>query len=128
MKYTFPLSLSLCLSLLPHFQMDGGHFNPRYYTKNSIVSAGVEKSNFHTKSGHFNPRKFNPRHFNPDYSTPDISTPYKSRLATPILQRMKFNLLCLFARALSVESYRLHIFLYILVCLLYYLFFFQRGQ
>ena len=36
----------------------------------------------------------------------DISTPYKSRLATPISQRMKFNLL--FARALSVESYCLH--------------------
>ena len=36
----------------------------------------------------------------------DISTPYKSRLATPILQRMKFNLL--FARALSVKSYCLH--------------------
>ena len=44
----------------------------------------------------------------PDNSTPDISTPYKSRLTTPILQRMKFNLLYLFARALSVESYRLH--------------------
>ena len=42
----------------------------------------------------------------PDNSTPDISTPYKSRLATPILQRIKFNLL--FACALSVESYCLH--------------------
>ena len=82
---------------------DGGHFNPRYYTVNSIVLAGVEMSNFHTKSGHFNPRQFNPRHFNPD-----ISTPYKSKLATPILQRMKSNFLYLFARALSVESYRLH--------------------
>ena len=49
-------------------------------------------SNFDTKSGHFNPRCFN--------------LPYKSRLATPILQRMKYNLLL--ARALSVESYCLH--------------------
>ena len=37
--------------------MDGGHFNPRYYTVNSIVSAGVEMSNFDTKIGHFNPRQ-----------------------------------------------------------------------
>ena len=41
-----------------------------------------------------------------DISTPDNSTPYKSRLATPILQWMKFNLS--FARVLSVESYCLH--------------------
>ena len=53
-------------------------------------------SNFDTKSGRFNP----------DNSTPDISTPYKSSLAAPILQRMKFNLL--FARALTVENYCLH--------------------
>ena len=49
--------------------LDGGHFNPRqfnprYYTVNSIVSVGVEMSNFDTKSGHFNPRYFNPRKFN----------------------------------------------------------------
>ena len=48
----------------------GGHFNPRYYTINSIVQAGVEMSNFDTKSRHFNPRQFNP-----DISTPDVSTP-----------------------------------------------------
>ena len=52
-----------------------------------------------------------PDNSTPDISTPtiqppDISTPYKSRLATPILQRMKFNLL--FTRALNVESYCLH--------------------
>ena len=34
---------------------------------------------------------------------PTFQPPYKSRLATPILQRTKLNLL--FARALSVESY-----------------------
>ena len=40
--------------------MSGGHFNPWNYTVNSIVYAGVEMSNFDTKSGHFNPRQFNP--------------------------------------------------------------------
>ena len=42
----------------------------------------------------------------PTFQPPTIQPPYKSRLATPILQRMKFN--SLFARALSVESYCLH--------------------
>ena len=42
----------------------------------------------------------------PTIQPPMFQPPYKSRLATPILQRMKFNLL--FARALSVESYCLH--------------------
>ena len=108
-------------------QFNPRHFNPRYYTVNSIVLAGVKMSNFDTKSGHFNPRhfnarqlnprhfnprhfnprQFNPRHFNPrQFNPPTFQPPYKSRLATPILQRMKFNLL--FARALSVESYCLH--------------------
>ena len=51
---------------------DGGHFNPWYYTVNSIVSAGVEMSNFDTKSGHFNPQHFNPRQFNPRKFNPPI--------------------------------------------------------
>ena len=55
-------------------------------------------SNFDTNKWTFQPLTFEP-------ST--IQPPYKSRLATPILQRMKFNLY-LFARALSVESYCLH--------------------
>ena len=42
------------------------------------------------------------------FQPPTFQPPYKSRLAMPILQRMKFNLLYLFARALSVESYCLH--------------------
>ena len=66
------------------------HFNPRQFNPQ-----------------HFNPRHFNPRQFNPPtFQPPTFQPPYKSRIATPILQRMKFNLL--FARALSVESYCLH--------------------